>query len=323
MKFRQCTVGGMVYGTPPEQAQNEGDDGKAVVLPGTDDAVPSVVAPATPAPQLGPRATAAAGRRGSISEGNSSWPLILESLRDRVGPAAVRMSTNKFEFDDDKVVDVLANAYKYFSVSDSAPPADDADERMSHARTVHDFFTCVALCHGVVVERADPGASLGRMQRRACSEGRAAKGAQRRARSGGSTHVLTRMTGCACFGAGLVCPIRADVANTPEGLRYSAQSPDEVALVEAARNFGYVFITRVRDLVVCEILGQRYAEAADGPGPWRVDGRARVITTRQDAIVLTRTTGIALQRHRGRGAAAAGKSSRCCTRSRSRRNASA
>ena len=45
--------------------------------------------------------------------------------------------------------------------------------------------------------------------------------------------------------------------NTAAGLRYTAQSPDEAALVEAARNLGYVFLGKTRDELSCMFQGVR------------------------------------------------------------------
>jgi phospholipid-translocating ATPase len=50
--------------------------------------------------------------------------------------------------------------------------------------------------------------------------------------------------------------------DSPAALKYNAQSPDEAALVEAARNFGYVFLGRTRDVLHCMVHGQRYNSRA-------------------------------------------------------------
>lgn len=47
------------------------------------------------------------------------------------------------------------------------------------------------------------------------------------------------------------------MAETVEGkLEYQAQSPDEAALVSAARNFGFVFRTRTPNSITIEVMGR-------------------------------------------------------------------
>lgn len=47
------------------------------------------------------------------------------------------------------------------------------------------------------------------------------------------------------------------MAETVDGkLEYQAQSPDEAALVSAARNFGFVFRTRTPNSITIEVMGQ-------------------------------------------------------------------
>lgn len=37
---------------------------------------------------------------------------------------------------------------------------------------------------------------------------------------------------------------------------YSAQSPDEIGLLEMARNLGFVFLSRTQDSITCKILNK-------------------------------------------------------------------
>jgi len=47
------------------------------------------------------------------------------------------------------------------------------------------------------------------------------------------------------------------MAETVDGkLEYQAQSPDEAALVAAARNFGFVFRSRTPNSITIEVMGQ-------------------------------------------------------------------
>lgn len=47
------------------------------------------------------------------------------------------------------------------------------------------------------------------------------------------------------------------MAETVDGkLEYQAQSPDEAALVSAARNFGFVFRTRTPNSITIEVMGR-------------------------------------------------------------------
>jgi len=94
------------------------------------------------------------------------------------------------------------------------------------------------------------------------------------------------------------------LVNTAEGLKYSAQSPDEVALVQAARNFGYVFLGRSRNDLECLIGGERCVR-------WFGNMSRRV---QRSLIAL-----FCLETRDGQ---CTGCPSRCCTASRSRRSAS-
>ena len=83
---------------------------------------------------------------------------------------------------------------------------------------VDDFFRCLALCHTVM-----PAETKGQKKF--------------------STNVL-------------LCFVENDLFCFSDGLEYQAQSPDENALVSAARNFGFVFLRRTPNSITMSFRGE-------------------------------------------------------------------
>ena len=90
---------------------------------------------------------------------------------------------------------------------------------------VHAFFACLALCHTVVVDQADP-----------TDDGNASAGAAGAYKPPSVASEAARAAGGAsASGRG---------AKLGEGLTYQAESPDEGALTTAAGELGFVFLAR-------------------------------------------------------------------------------
>lgn len=106
----------------------------------------------------------------------------------------------------------------------------------------HEFFRLLSLCHTVMSEEKNEGESrAGRFSplTRSLSPPRGAAGRGRPGGTRGSQRPLTAHAPLPCTGE----------------LYYKAQSPDEGALVTAARNFGFVFRSRTPKTITVHEMG--------------------------------------------------------------------
>jgi len=178
MKFRQCTVGGKVYGRPPDMigtaspsmqpgvaSAPNGEDG--IVLrdlkgaPSTRPASPRSVgrAPTTGADSAPPRYPSAPAsprpRRDSIVADATRWNELRAQLRAALGEQTTSLASGDFEFDDEEIVQPLVDVKTFVLRDDPAAAAAAGPERVRHARAMHDFLMAIAVCHGVMTERVD------------------------------------------------------------------------------------------------------------------------------------------------------------------------
>ena len=205
MKFRQCTVGGVVYGhmqslaekdeqadrvaeaarsearsdlereqlssnslastTTLEQARARASATKGPKRPAAAGPPTSVPAPALGANGAGGlgatmvkvTGTPALERRNSVTEGEGNWKATLATLRSRLGDDAMKFASTSFDFEDDAMIDALVGAQKLAAVGDPAALKAATPEQIAQARTMNDFFIAIAVCHGVMTERCEPG----------------------------------------------------------------------------------------------------------------------------------------------------------------------
>ena len=211
MKFRQCTIGGIIYGEmesilpsdvaaaaagtttvvddngPSAFAKAVAAQSRAALPPGRSPSTPSPSPPipanvrgggrtesaltglvangdkrnyrstsfaATTATSVNPRE-----RRQSIADGANNWPALKDALRRRLGNETMHFASDSFDFDDANIVDALGAVQQIIVRQDPAALQVATPEQLEHARQIHDFFTAIAVCHGVLTERIEPGAS--------------------------------------------------------------------------------------------------------------------------------------------------------------------
>jgi len=178
MKFRQCTVGGKVYGRAPDMIGTASPSMQPGVAsaPNIEDGI--VLRDLKGAPSTGPASPRSAGRapatgtdsvparypsapasprprRDSIVADATRWNELRAQLRAALGEQTTSLASGDFEFDDEAIVQPLVDIKTFVLRDDPAAAAAAGPERVRHARAVHDFLLAVAVCHGVMTERVD------------------------------------------------------------------------------------------------------------------------------------------------------------------------
>ena len=270
MDFKGCSIGGKMYGLrPPRGYQGEWGDEDLTANDGTAVEMNNMI-----------------GLRTFTNSANVKHLLApsgnLEEFSDEEDDEADGDSSPTSVYGPHKKL--VWHRDSSFKWKDSAMMRDVLGDGPQQ-EAVHQFWTCLAVCHSVVpehvTERKESGAASHNGQLSVKSDS-------------ASTPAL--------FGAQ---EVSQDTVPEPTAVRYQAASPDEAALVKAAKCFGWFFVQKRKgELAVSELDKLRkyqvLAENAFTSDRKRMsvlvrcpDGKLRLYMKGADSAVLT----LAAQRH--------------------------
>ncbi|KAF9104570.1 hypothetical protein BGX27_010043 [Mortierella sp. AM989] len=276
MEFKKCTINGKIYGNNAVSGQTDAEKGLEMMKDGQD---PSGEAGTAGTPQLEQqqqqehqrekdailkeydqeiRKTFEPTYMDPLESLSFADPTLLRDMHEQGGAPAESRSTTTANSSGGEGSSTSNQATARGSAHDGSP-----------ASNIRDFFTLLALCHTVVVEQPEEeveddddeefemlddnggnggGKHLGLREKLKLKTGLAvpsltgAGGSGNRSRKN-SNAASTVSAGKVASGSKSITSLD-EQGNPKPVLQYRAESPDEAALVSAAKNVGYVFVSR-------------------------------------------------------------------------------
>ncbi|CAG8754592.1 17029_t:CDS:2, partial [Racocetra persica] len=263
MEFRQCSIGGKVYGRNGWAGKTDASIGKEIAL----------------------------GDNKSDAEGismnkNKLWNHYLHELRSTFDPKYSSTDPDFLTFVDPDIYRDL-RADKTIEDEDGEFNIDDNLDKQKRARLVREFFTLLAVCHTVVLDNitnesdsdksiSDKGkTSVDDIQSDQTNNPNLNPAVEEKLSPNNSPFTLKKVKNSisnikSSFKgfesvASLVAPSakkgKKSIAidkTLVHDLVYKAESPDEAALVSAAKNVGFAFLGRTAESMTVDIFGQEY-----------------------------------------------------------------
>ena len=151
-------------------------------------------------------------------------------------------------------------ADELFSFSDPSLIEDLWSDNTQLAETIRLFFFALAVCHTVLIERGEIAGESDNEQENIKSN-QTSEGSIKQDSKDEVTGVLETtvpLANSSPISENQSEPIEDSLSSTEHVvLHYQAQSPDEAALVNAAKNIGFVFVGRELDMIHLNLLGKK------------------------------------------------------------------
>ncbi|RHZ79825.1 hypothetical protein Glove_140g13 [Diversispora epigaea] len=268
MEFRQCSIDGKVYGNNGWGGVTDAEKGKMLAGDSNIEMKDEI--------------------QGEI------WEQYLKELKITFDPKYSSTDKNFLTFVDPELFRDLrgendkndeGDDNKHKKNDDEIDEIDDKDFNIpKKSHLIKEFFTLLAVCHTVVVDESEPATeSTVEGQSEPTSEINLVEEGEKKTELNNSENhstldlavqkvknslkdIVPSFIGKSSLSS-LKSPLPAATSKNPKSidktvrqmLVYKAESPDEAALVSAAKNVGFVFLGRSNNIVNVDVLGKEYA----------------------------------------------------------------
>ncbi len=265
MEFRQCSVGGKVYGRNGWGGKTDAEKGKELI-----------------------QGSQNVNEKQSDSDQKEIFNQYLSEIKNTFEPKYSSTDPNFLTFVDPEIFRDLRDEKNEMDddIGEESNDGGNLDLERNRSKLLREFFTLLAVCHTVVVDET-PSETLNSESQGATSSSDKGKSSTNGASSedagelninsngrfeekNGSTIDLAKKKFKDSFKqvlpslkplesilgpAGKSAPIDKTVV---KNIIYKAESPDEAALVAAAKNLGFSFLSRKANSLTIDILGKEY-----------------------------------------------------------------
>ncbi|CAG8577077.1 4220_t:CDS:2, partial [Dentiscutata heterogama] len=267
MEFRQCSIGGKIYGRNGWAGKTDASIGKEL---------------------------AQGGDKSNAEEVNTDrdeiWNQYLHELKSIFDPKYSSTDPDFLTFVDPDIYKDLKAEKNFEYVNENEFDIDDNLDKQKRARLVREFFTLLAVCHTVVVDKirtneSDSEKSISDRGKTSVNDENSDQASEHnlqpieeKVSSNNSSldhnlkkkvkhsiaNIKSTFKGFESM-ASLVAPIsgkgKKPVAidkTLVHDLVYKAESPDEAALVSATKNIGFAFLGRTPESMTIDIFGEEH-----------------------------------------------------------------
>jgi phospholipid-translocating ATPase len=240
MEFRQCSVAGKVYGRNGWGGKTDAEKGKEIIQ-GTQN------------------------EEKQDSEQMEDFHQYVNEMKDLFEPIYSSTDPNFLTFVDPEI---------FRDLKDKGTDNDNGEEilefEQNRSEKLREFFTLLAVCHTVVVDEVSNEAESSDGSTNGTQSNESKPKLNLSGENGSSTinlakkklknkfkQALPSMQLDSSSPVGTIKSIPID-KTVVKNLIYKAESPDEAALVAAAKNLGFVFLSRKSDSLTVDILGKEH-----------------------------------------------------------------
>ncbi|CAG8650823.1 4747_t:CDS:10 [Gigaspora margarita] len=266
MEFRQCSIGGKVYGRNGWAGKTDASIGKEMAQGGDN-------------------------LNDNVNK-DEIWNQYLQELKNTFDPKYSSTDPDFLTFVDPDIYRDLNPDKSIEEGTDGEFNIDDNLDKQKRASLIREFFTLLAVCHTVVVDKSDRFTNESDSEKSISDKGKTSvndvysdqtiennlhQSDEEKSSSKNSSldHTLKKVkhsiTNIKSSFKGLESMASLVNSTSSKGkksisidktlvynLDYKAESPDEAALVSAAKNIGFSFLDRTLESMTIDIFGQEY-----------------------------------------------------------------
>ncbi|KAF0478018.1 phospholipid-translocating P-type ATPase [Gigaspora margarita] len=266
MEFRQCSIGGKVYGRNGWAGKTDASIGKEMAQGGDN-------------------------LNDNVNK-DEIWNQYLQELKNTFDPKYSSTDPDFLTFVDPDIYRDLNADKSIEEGTDGEFNIDDNLDKQKRASLIREFFTLLAVCHTVVVDKSDKFTNESDSEKSISDKGKTSvndvhsdqtiennlhQSDEEKSSSKNSSldHTLKKVkhsiTNIKSSFKGLESMASLVNSTSSKGkksisidktlvynLDYKAESPDEAALVSAAKNIGFSFLDRTLESMTIDIFGQEY-----------------------------------------------------------------